>query len=74
MGYCPWGRKESDMTRHTHTHTTHTHTHKVICIKEGEKSLLLVQEIETMMVSLRKSERTGKCASVGVHVCSGGQE
>ena len=20
VGYCPWGRKESDMTEHTHTH------------------------------------------------------
>ena len=26
VGYCPWGRKELDMTEHTHSHT-HTHTH-----------------------------------------------
>ena len=27
-GYSPWGRKESDTTKHTHTHT-HTHTHEL---------------------------------------------
>ena len=63
MDYTPWGHKESDMTKHTHT--------QVICIKEGAKSLLLVQEIETMLVPLIKSERTGKCVSVGVRVCWG---
>ena len=66
VDHSPRGHKESDMTKHTHTHT---HTHELICIKKGAKSLLLVQEIKTMMVPLIKSERIGKCASVGVHVC-----
>ena len=29
MGYSPWGRTESDMTKRTGTHT-HTHTHTCI--------------------------------------------
>ena len=28
-GYCPWGRKESDMTELIYIHT-HTHTHIVV--------------------------------------------
>ena len=35
VGYSPWGRKESDTTKHTHRHTqTYTHT-KIFSTQRG---------------------------------------
>ena len=58
-GYSPWGREDSDITKHTQTHT-HTHTHDSAILLLGiypEKATLLKDRYDAYCSTIYNSAR-----------------